>query len=197
MKTVLISGVRKKDKPKVSLSIVRVEPSVWKDFNFAKYHYLSEELNKACKCFLIKIDGVPAGFFGMINQVGKGLPKHAYRSSRQVILPDFQGLGVSLKIREFIASVWCGGGDGYAFYTKTIHPRVGEAMTKSPNWSPTGYNGKERANVKDKKAKNRLSRKSYTFKYTGPTLSGYDDLMESVDVLRKRKKINNSLLLWD
>lgn len=73
IKNILINKC-KKEKPKIKLTVVRVEPNVWFDLNFANHHYLTETLNKSCKCLLFMWDDIPVGFIGLLNSPRKGQP---------------------------------------------------------------------------------------------------------------------------
>lgn len=66
IKNILIDKC-KKCKPNINLTVVRCEPNIWKDLNIFKHHYLTESLNKSCKCLLFMWDGVPVGFVGILN----------------------------------------------------------------------------------------------------------------------------------
>ena len=62
------------------------------------------------------------------------------------------------------------------------------------NWEPTSYNGKERKVVDDPTHKNRLQRKSYCYRYCGGKLSGYEDLLLSIEEMRERAGFTKG---WD
>lgn len=70
IKNILINK-RKKEKPNIELTVNRVEPNVWFDLNIHKHHYLTESLNKSCKCLLFSWNGVPIGFVGLLNSPRK------------------------------------------------------------------------------------------------------------------------------
>lgn len=191
MKSVLVDN-NKKEKPHINLSVVRCEPNVWNDLNFSKHHYLTESLNKSCKCLMFMWDGVPVAFVGLLNSPGKG-KQWAISVSRIVILPDYQGLGLSMKILNFCGGIVKSLGDKYNLYIKTIHEKMGNGLERSKTWKPTSYNGKIRKNMDYELGKynNRLERKSYCFKYEGETIHGYENLLQPINDLRKIKKENN------
>ena len=172
-----------------SLTVVRVEPKAWRELGFYKHHYMSETLNPSCKCFLFMWDGVPIGFVGLINQPMKGY-KWGFRISRIVVNPDFQGLGFSSDILKFIGGIVKNYHPTAQLYIKTVHRKMGSHLEKSPLWSPTSYNGKYRNDPNDEggKYKNRLERISYCYRFDGPPLKGYDELMLSIKDLRNKKR---------
>lgn len=176
-------------RPKINLTVVRVEPKVWKDLGFYKHHYMSEDLNPSCKCFLFLWDNVPVGFVGLINQPMKGY-KWGFRISRIVILPDFQGLGLSSDMLKFIGQIVKNYHPTAQLYIKTVHDKMGKHFEKSALWSATSYNGKYRNDPNDEggKYRNRLKRVSYCYKFEGDKIEGYEDLMENIKTLRDKKK---------
>jgi GNAT superfamily N-acetyltransferase len=74
--------------------------------------------------------------------MGVGI-QNAYRDSRIVVLPDYQGLGLGTSISNFIGAI-CKS-TNYRYFTKTIHPALGNYRNvNSDIWKPTVYNGKVR-----------------------------------------------------
>ena len=189
MKEILINK-NIKDKPKINLTVRRVEAKEWYDLNFYKHHYLTESLNKSCKCLLFLWDDTPVAFVGLLNTPRKGMP-YGHSISRIVILPDYQGLGLSSIILNFCGGILKSLGDEYILYIKTIHEKMGAFLEKSKTWSPTSYNGKIRTNTdfEGEKYKNRLERKSFCFKYIGEPIIGYEELLKPINKLRKNKKV--------
>lgn len=160
-----------------------------KIYGFDKHHYLTESLNKSCKCLLFMWNSVPVSFVGILNTPRKGMP-NGCAISRIVIHPDYQGLGLSSRILNFCGGILKSLGDDYHLYIKTIHEKMGEALERSTTWNPTSYNGKQRkkVNFEDGKYNNRLDRKSYCFKYVGEPIYGYENLLKPINDLRKEKK---------
>ena len=178
---------KKGERPKIELTVQRVEPSVWKDLNISQHHYMSEDLNPSCKCLLFSWDNVPVAFVALINQPMKGY-RWGFRISRIVVLPDFQSMGLSSDILKFCGGIIKNYDDTAQLYIKTIHKMMGKHLEKSPLWSPTSFNGKLRIDGSNKKYKNRLKRASYCYRYDGPKIEGYEDLLLPIKELRGRKK---------
>ena len=155
------------------------------------HHYMTQDMNKGATSLLFLWDDVPIGFVSYLSQPNKGRP-HGIRLSRMVILPDYQGLGLSSIMANFLASIIQSLGEDYSIYRKTIHPKVGHFLENSPNWEPTAYNGKIRKSLDDEgdKYKNRLSRSSYCYKYIGKPLYGYESLLLPIKEMRNNKKKN-------
>ena len=184
-------GINKNDKPNINLTVRRVEPSAWKSLGFHKHHYLTAELNPACKCFLFEWNGEPIAFGAVINSPRKGLP-HDMSWSRMVILPDYQGLGLSTKIASFLGGIVKSLGDDYRFTAKFAHTKLGEALSHSPKWKGTAYDGKGRSKYSTEcegsKYIRRLMRVSYCKEYIGDKIEGYEDIMLPISEMRKLRK---------
>ncbi len=190
MKTILLNK-NKYDKPKIELSVQRVEASEWKNLRFDIHHYLTDNMNKVCKCLLFYWGDIPVAFVGLLNSPRKGYP-HDLSISRLVILPDYQGLGLSSIILNFCGGIIKSLGDDYRLLIKTIHTKMGKHLEKCKEWEPTTFNGKQRSNLihEGKKYKKRLERMSYCFKYVGEKLNGYEELLYPINDLRKKYIFN-------
>ena len=189
MKTLLINK-NKKTKPQINLQVQRVEANIWKELGFYKHHYLTHELNPSAKCFLFTWDDVPVAFIAILNSPRKG-KANGHSVSRLVILPDYQGLGLSSIILNFCGGILKSLGDDYTLYMKTIHDKVGDFMGRNSNWEATSYNGKIRSDKsavsEGKRYQNRLTRKSYCYKYIGNAIYGYENILKPIKEMRKGK----------
>ena len=184
----------KGEKPKINLTVRRVEPSAWYTLGFYRHHYLTEKLNPSCKCFIFEWNDVPIAFVGLINTPRTGIP-YGMSISRIVILPDYQGLGLSRRICNFCGGIVKAMSDenhDYKPYIKTAHEKMGEALSKDKNWRPTQFDGKKRTKSSTQfelgKYNNRLMRKSYCKEYIGSKIYGYEDLMLPIKEMRNKKK---------
>lgn len=176
------------DKPHIHLTVQRVEASEWKNLGFDKHHYLTSDINKSCKCLLFSWNETPIAFVGILNTPRKGLP-FDMAISRLVILPDYQGLGLSSIILNFCGGIVKALGEDYRLLIKTIHTKMGKHLTKCNEWEPTAFNGKQRTKTEYEKGKynNRFERMSYCFKYIGKPIKGYEELLLPINILRKNK----------
>lgn len=133
-------------RPEIKLDIYETNYQTWELFK--KYHYLSANMNKACKCFVAYWGDIPVGFVGSLFLPGKipplyeGDDRKKYRESRLVILPDFQGLGLGNALSEAVAQMFLD--QGFRYFCKTAHVRVGEHRQNSLLWRPTSTNLKSR-----------------------------------------------------
>lgn len=176
------------DKPHIHLTVQRVEASEWKNLGFDKHHYLTSDINKSCKCLLFSWNETPIAFVGILNTPRKRLP-FDMAISRLVILPDYQGLGLSSIILNFCGGIVQSLGEDYRLLIKTIHTKMGKHLTKCNEWEPTAFNGKQRTKTEYEKGKynNRFERMSYCFKYIGEPIKGYEELLLPINILRKNK----------
>ena len=84
-----------RQRPSINLEIFRCRYETWKVFK--QHHYLTQELNAAAKCFCFTWNDKPVGFIAILP-MPSGTLKDAFRVSRLVILPDYQGLSIGIKI---------------------------------------------------------------------------------------------------
>lgn len=188
MKTIHIDH-SKGQRPHIQLTVRRVEPIVWKSLGFSKCHYLSAELNKSCKCLLFEWDGVPVAFVGIINSPRIRMP-YAMAISRMVILSDYQGLGLSTIIFNFVGGIVKSLSDeehDYRLFIKTAHKKFGEALGRNPKLRATA-NHLKKTSTTDNRYRHRLSRRSYCYEYIGEKIDGFQDMLRPISEMRKNKK---------
>ena len=174
-------------RPKIELQVSRVESKTW-DF-FKKHHYMTQSVNKAYKFILFEWNHKPIAIAVIGLQIGRGVG-NAYRCSRIVVLPDYQGMSIGYYISQFIGGI--SKESGYRFFFKTIHPAIGESMNKnSLIWNPTAFNGKQRkksSSIENKYSSLKL-RNSYCHEYIGKSIKGYGDLLLSINEMRDKKQL--------
>ena len=117
-------------RPQLSCEIARVDHSAWR--LFAPYHYLTAELHRAARCFVLFVDGRPAAFSGVLHR-----PHPRRRDirglSRAVTLPDWQGLGLIFHLMGQLAAAYKS--LGYRFHTYPAHPGFIRSFDNSPDWA--------------------------------------------------------------
>lgn len=106
-------------RPEIPLKIFRTKYEAWDLFK--DHHYLTGGINKACKCYLVTWEDRPVGFVGILAFPHAHI-KNAWRESRTVILPDFQGLGIGVKISDYFGSLVTT--NGCRYFSRTIHPAM-------------------------------------------------------------------------
>jgi GNAT superfamily N-acetyltransferase len=104
---------------------------------------------------------VPVGFASAIAYPS-GSVKNAWRGHRTVVLPDFQGFGMGVKISDAVAEMFHS--NGCRYFSKTAHPRMGQYREASPLWKATSKNKKAR---NDYNAKRNTKENGHKMKHAG------------------------------
>lgn len=113
---------------------------------FKQHHYLSADLNVAGKVFVAYLNEEIVGFISILPQPGvAGLKYPAWRVHRLVVLPDYQGLGIAVKLLEYIC-------DLYAYqervmYIRTSHVKLINYLKNSKKWKGNGVLVKSHADT--------------------------------------------------
>jgi GNAT superfamily N-acetyltransferase len=181
-------------RPQIKLQVSRVESKTW-DF-FKKHHYLTENVNNSYMFFLFEWNNKPIAIAVIGRQIGRGVGM-AYRDSRIVVSPDYQGLGIGSFISNFLAGV--SKNNGFRYFAKTIHPALGEFRNRNKDkWQATAFNGKIRnkSNVINNKYTSIKLRLSYCHEYIGDCITGYDDLLLPINEMRLKKLNQIQLTLF-
>ena len=100
---------------------------------FARHHYLSGGLSRAATCYIALWEGRPVAFCAALAQLGHRGRK---RISRLVTLPDYQGLGIGLRLAERVCEDQTA--RGFRISITTSHPAIIACCRSSPLWRPAG-----------------------------------------------------------
>ena len=130
-------------RPDIILEILPCSYEAWAMFRH--HHYLDGNINKASRSWIATWNGIPIGFASALP-FPSGTIKNAWRGHRTVVLPDYQGLGLGVRISDAVATMFVV--DGYRYFSKTAHPRMGEYRNHSSLWKPTSKNGINRQDYK-------------------------------------------------
>lgn len=116
-------------RPQVNLKIIRSTHEAWKWFS--RHHYLDHNLVKNAAVFVALINDQPAALCAILPLPHAQL-KNAWRISRLVILPDFQGIGLA----GVFTRVLCGAYKqlGRSVYITTSHPALIHSFNRSSDW---------------------------------------------------------------
>jgi hypothetical protein len=98
---------------------------------FKKYHYLATNIHPAAQCFVLTCNDTIAGFLSYIH-FPHSKCKNIKTGHRLVILPDWQGIGLSHYLLHTVAEIACK--KGYRFISTTSHPAVCNIYKKSEDW---------------------------------------------------------------
>jgi ABC-type lipoprotein export system ATPase subunit/GNAT superfamily N-acetyltransferase len=175
-------------RPQIELEVFRCRYETWNVFK--QHHYLTEELNKAAKCFCATWNDKPVAFIGILP-FPSGWVQNAFRVSRLVVLPDFQGLGVGFRFLNYVSSLYVA--EGMRMYIKTTNPGLGEKLISSPNeWRETSKSSKEfsEKSLKSMSDSNmwamKSSKKFYATEYIGtPSTDSTDVIVFNADAWKE------------
>lgn len=149
-------------RPEMVVEVFEAQYTAWE--LFGKHHYLSADLSQAARCYLATFNGSPVGFVGALP-LPSGTVRDAWRESRLVTLPDYQGLGLGPRFSDYVANGFTR--EGKRYFSKTAHPRLGEYRERSKEWRGTSTNksvwGEER--VKKEAERNAKRNKFTTWTY--------------------------------
>lgn len=159
---------------------------VWEIFR--KHHYLSSELNIACKMYVAFWGKELVGMIAIIPH--PGMVQNAYRIHRLVILPDYQGLGIGKKLLEQMTYLYAS--KGATMYIRTSHIKLANALLNSKEWVETQRSGTQspQYGVLWEVINDRIA---YSFKYVGDSKS---DLVDNELNFQKKIKVK-TISLFD
>ncbi|MCA9103045.1 MAG: ABC transporter ATP-binding protein [Planctomycetales bacterium] len=148
---------RRLRRPQLRLDVFRATTGAWELFK--KHHYLTAELHRSASCFLALWGDVPVAFCATLPLQGR---RGVRRISRLVTLPDFQGIGVGMKLAAAVAEIHCD--EERRTRITASHPAVIGHCRHSPLWRCV--------NVKQARRGNRAHRGSQaravvSFEYVG------------------------------
>lgn len=118
-----------RQRPKIELEIFRCRYETWKIFKH--HHYLTQDLNAAAKCFCFTWLDKPVGFIAILPMPSETI-QNAFRVSRLVILPDYQGLSIGIKILNIFGAIYKS--ISKSLYIKTSNPSLFNGMNNNKNW---------------------------------------------------------------
>ena len=160
-----------RQRPKINLSLHPCTVQIWE--NFKNHHYLSSDINKTSRCWVALWGEDVVGFYATLPQPS-GTMQNAWRGTRMVVLPEFQGLGISTAMCEAVADIHLE--SGKRFFAKTASELLGGHREKSDKWKPTSKNKKKRWDYnndrKGKYSKEHLMRHSHRLCYSHEYLGG-------------------------
>jgi GNAT superfamily N-acetyltransferase len=172
-------------RPTLRLAVRRVPQSVWR--LFARHHYLSGNLNPAATCWAAFVFVVPAsagdecGYEQQTGRINAGLQtpvafcavvpqlgrRGCKRISRIVTLPDYQGLGIGLRLVERVCEFETS--RGFTMSITASHPAILAACRRSPRWLCTQFkrHGHNRRRLDQRRIPTSHGRCIATFRWVG------------------------------
>lgn len=171
--TFRVCGEQKKNRPECTLRLYEVfgvekKRQYWK--MFARYHYLSHSHNFAARVFIGTLNDEIC-LFTSILPFPHPTVKNTWKEHRTIVLPDYQGIGLSKYTTEYIAEMLKK--EGKHYITTTSNPARIATLKKSPKFictrigrASTGSNSGKIHN-KNKKGSTSSERITASFKYVG------------------------------
>ncbi len=151
-------------RPPVDVEIHQALPESWRFFS--AHHYLTTSLHPRSRCFVMTIEGNPAAFIAVMQQPHP-TAKALRRIHRLVVLPDYQGMGLSMRFMEIVAA-WAKT-IGYRMLTHPAHPALVKAKAKSANWKMNRAPGFASKHTHASMGKaTTWFRRTCSFEYVGP-----------------------------
>jgi GNAT superfamily N-acetyltransferase len=124
-------------RPTLDVELLRVDRAAWR--LFAPFHYLTAELHKAAKCFVLAVRGRPAVFAGVLHRPHPRV-QNLKSISRIVTLPDYQGLGLAFVFADRLGAMHRA--LGLRLTINPAHPPFVRAFDRSPLWVMTKKPGR-------------------------------------------------------
>ena len=121
---------QKKNRPEIKFEIFQTaDKTIWK--MFAKHHYLSHSHNNAANVFIATVNDEIAGFISVLH-FPHPKAKDLKKVHRLVILPDYQGAGIGLKLLNEVGKIYKQ--DKWRYTIVTSAPSLINALKKSNEW---------------------------------------------------------------
>lgn len=122
---------QKKNRPEIKFEIFNTtDKTIWK--MFAKHHYLSHSHNNAANVFIATVNDEIAGFISVLH-LPHPKAKNIKKVHRLVILPDYQGAGIGLRLLNEIGNIYKK--DKWRYTIVTSAPSLISALKYSNKWA--------------------------------------------------------------
>lgn len=118
---------RRLRRPPINVEVARCKLEAWSAF--MRHHYLTGTLAPQSRCYLATWVGEPVTFCATLPVIAK---KHHRRFTRIVTLPDYQGMGIGMKVVAAVADIEHG--LGYRVNVTSSHPALIRHCKASPHW---------------------------------------------------------------
>ncbi len=118
---------RRLRRPTIQLELYRCQVAAWK--LFARHHYLSGSIARGARCYLALWNGQPVTFCATLPIVAQ---KNHRRFTRIVTLPDFQGMGIGMRVVAAVAQLHRQ--EGMRINVTSSHPALIRHCKHSPEW---------------------------------------------------------------
>ena len=125
-----------RQRPQIELQIYQVKGSVFR--HFKPHYYLDLPLPVAAQYFVGIVENEPVCHIA----VAPLFTANAYRATRLVVMPEWQGAGIGTRFLDAIGQYHLDGhgrcGHKLPTFFHTSHPQLCEALRRSKKWVQTG-----------------------------------------------------------
>jgi GNAT superfamily N-acetyltransferase len=118
---------RRLRRPAIELEIHRCGVAPWR--MFARHHYLSGSLAPGARCYLATWEGEPVTFCATLPVITK---RNHRRFTRIVTLPDYQGMGIGMRVVAAVAALHRA--EGLRINVTSSHPALIRHCARSSDW---------------------------------------------------------------
>lgn len=118
--------------PRLRLDVHKADRTLWPVF--APHHYLSRDLHRSAQCYAAWVGDTPVAFSSYLH-LPHFATRNIKRAHRIVVLPDWQGMGIGMRLTEWVADkLWS---EGFRYHLTSAHPAVKNYCVRSPRWMDT------------------------------------------------------------
>jgi GNAT superfamily N-acetyltransferase len=114
-------------RPPLKLALHHCSRALWP--RFSRHHYLAGSLAPTARCFTALYNREPVAFCATLPLIGR---RHHWRITRLVVLPDYQGAGIGMRVAEAVAELHRA--EGRRMNISASHPAVVAHCRCSPRW---------------------------------------------------------------
>jgi GNAT superfamily N-acetyltransferase len=118
---------RRLRRPTVELEVRRCRLDAWR--LFARHHYLTGTIAPQSRCYLATWNGEPVAFAATLPMIAQ---RGRRRFTRIVTLPDYQGMGIGMRVTEGVADLHRA--EGLRINVTSSHPALIAHCQRSPRW---------------------------------------------------------------
>jgi GNAT superfamily N-acetyltransferase len=154
---------RRLRRPEIHVEIHRCGVEAWR--LFARHHYLSGALARGARCYLATWDGEPVTFCATLPIITR---KNHRRFTRIVTRPDYQGMGIGMRVVAAVAELHRA--EGLRINVTSSHPALIRHCARSPQWrtvSVKKFGGAPRTTSRFPGYRNSAGRAVASFEYVG------------------------------
>jgi GNAT superfamily N-acetyltransferase len=156
---------RRLRRPEIRIEIHRCTHAAWR--LFARHHYLSGGLAVGARCYLATWNDEPVTFCATLPVITK---RNHRRFTRIVTLPDYQGMGIGMRVVAAVAELHRA--EGLRINVTSSHPALIRHCRNSPQWRTVNVKkcgSSPRSGSRFANYKNSAGRAVVSFEYVGVT----------------------------